>query len=149
MKLKGRLVELGIDEDAFFEKVETNSEKAIAQRLKSGIDYKESEKKYPNWAFFNVNQNLELYYGNAGTRTKLLGNLLETSQEELYEKIISAEANYSYSAYYDVDKLPSIQSILEKVEPLHTNYIYSEESNCLYWWFNQCKIPTIILKDEN
>lgn len=146
MKLKGRLSELGIDENAFFKKVEANCEKTIVQRIKDGIDYKEAEKQDPNWAFFNISQDMDLYYGNAGARTKLIGNLLETPVEELYQKIISLKANYSYSAYYDVDKLPLIQSILEKVQPLHTNYVYPEESNCLYWWFNQCKIPTIILK---
>jgi len=146
MKLKGRLSELGINENAFFKKVESNCEKAIVQRLKDGIDYKKAEKEYGDWTFFNISQDLDLYYGNAGTRTKLIGNILETSEEELYQKIISLKANYSYSAYYDVDKLPLIQSILEKVEPLHTNYVYTRESDCLYWWFNQCEIPTIILK---
>lgn len=146
MKLKGRLSELGIDENAFFKMVEANCEKTIVQKVKDGIDYKEAEKQDPNWAFFNISQDMDLYYGNAGARTKLIGNLLGTPVEELYQKIISLKANYSYSAYYDVDKLPLIQSILEKVQPLHTHYVYPEESNCLYWWFNQCKIPTIIFK---
>lgn len=146
MKLKGRLSEIGVDEIKFFKKVELNCEKTIAQRLKDGIDYKEAEKQYPNWAFFNVSQDMDLYYGNAGARTKLLGSLLKESEEELYQKIIALKANYSYSAYYDVDKLSSIQSILDKVEPLHTNYVYSQESDCLYWWFNQCEMPTILLK---
>lgn len=146
IKLKGRLSELGIDETEFFRKVESNCEKAIVQRLKDGYDYKKAAEQSPNWAFFNVSKDMDLYYGNAGARTKLLGNLLEASEEELYQKIISLKANYDYSAYYDVEKLPPIQRILERVEPLHTNYVYSEESNCLYWWFNQCQIPNIILK---
>lgn len=146
MKLKGRLCEIGIDEEKFFEKVESNCEKAIAQRFKDGFDYKKAEKQYPNWVFFNISQDLDIYYGNAGARTKLLGNLLKESEEELYQRIIAQKANYSYSAYYDVDKLPAIQSILEKVQPLQTNYVYSRESDCLYWWFNQCNIPDILLK---
>lgn len=146
MKLKGRLTEIDIDEKKFFERVESNCEKSVVNRLRNGLDYKYAEKKYPNWTFFNVSQDMNLFYGNAGARTKLLGNLLDLSEEELYKKIIALDANYSYSAYYDVDSLPSMQRILEKVNPLYTNYVYPRESDCLYWWFNKCEIPTIILK---
>lgn len=146
MKLKGRLSRLGIDEDEFFNQVESGCEAAIAYQLKNGFDYKEAENSCPNWAFFNIDRNLDLYYGNAGVHTKLLGNLKTSSTEELFDKVSHLKANYDYSAFYDIDSLPSIQSVLQKVQPLHSNYVYSEVSYCLYRWFDLCKIPSIICK---
>lgn len=112
-KLRGKMSLVGIDEDDLFDIVEAYNEEAVADLVKNGFDYVEAEANSPNWGFFNIDHNLNLYYGNAGTRTKLIGNLRSFSTSELVEIIKNLKANYDYSAYYDIDKLPSVNVILK------------------------------------
>lgn len=146
LKLKGKMDLLGIDEDEFFSIVETYNEKAIADLVKDGFDYKKAEAQCPNWAFFNIAHNLNLYYGNAGARTKLIGNLRSSSTSELVDVIKNLKANYDYSAFYDVDKLPPVIEVLQNIQPLKTNYVYPNIASCLYSWFDLCSIPSCIIE---
>lgn len=148
LKLKGCLSQIGIDEDAFFIKVKANCETSILNRIKSNFEYNKAEESLPNWAFFNIDEDMNLYYGNAGARTQLLGNIFELSEEELYSKILFFKSNYGYSAYYDVEKLPKDQEVVDHIVPLKTNYVYPDISDGLYYWFNQMKIPTILLENQ-
>lgn len=141
--LKGKLGEVGIDEDLFFQTVEEGSEQNILKNLQKGFDYQEADQKSPNWLFFNIDENLNLYYGNVGASTKLLGNLITDTKEELLEKIIRQKANYDYSAYYDLASLPPLEEIIPK--DLSTNYIYPDQASCLYRWLDLKGISNIIL----
>ncbi len=143
--LRGKMEPIGIDEDDLFHAVEAYNEEAIADLVRDGFDYKEAEDKCPNWAFFNIDHNLNLYYGNAGASTKLIGNLKSSSTSELVEAIKNLKANYDYSAYYDIDELPPVSEILEKIKPLKTNYVYPDIASCLYSWFDLCSIPSRII----
>lgn len=146
MKLEGRLRQLGIDEDEFFNTVESYNERAVLDLVKNGFDYKKAEEQCPNWVFLNISKELDLYYGNAGARTRLIGNLKTSSTVELINEIGKLKPNYDYSAFYDLDKLPSVDLILERIQPLRTNYVYPNVASCLYSWFDLCSIPSIIKK---
>lgn len=145
LKLMGKTGLLGIDEDELFNIVEAYNEKAIADLVKEGFNYKKAEAQCPNWAFFNICQNLDLYYGNAGARTRLIGNLRSSSTEELVGAIKNLKANYDYSAFYEVDKLPPINEVLQNIQPFKTNYVYPNIASCLYSWFDLCSIPSSII----
>ncbi len=144
-KLEGKMASVGIDEDELFNTVEAYNEKAVLDLVKDGFSYKEAEAQCPNWTFFNISQNLDLYYGNAGARTRLIGNLRSSTAEELVQVIKNLKANYDYSAFYEVEKLPPINEILQNIQPLKTNYVYPNIASCLYSWFDLCSIPSSII----
>lgn len=146
-KLKGRMSSLGIDEDELFNTVEAYNEKEVSELVKEGFDYRKAEEQCPNWAFFNISQDLNLYYGNAGARTRLIGNLRSSSTLDLVESIRNLKANYDYSAFYEIDKLPSVSEVLKNIQPLKTNYVYPNVASCLYGWFDLCSIPCSIITE--
>ena len=147
MKLEGRLADARINELDFINKILENNEKRICKNLLGGghIDYKEEYEKTPEWAFFNITQSFDIYYGNVGLHTQLIGNLMRDSSESLHEKIISLPKNYDWSAFYNLDKLPPIQSVLQKITPLKTNYVYPSSTECFYSWLDGIGIPSTLL----
>ena len=147
LKLKGKMSQIGIDEEELFYIVEAYNEKAVADLVKDGFDYRKAEAQCPNWAFFNISQNLNLYYGNAGARTRLIGNLRSSSTLDLVEAIRDLKANYDYSAFYELDKLPPANEVLKNVQPLRSNYVYPNVASCLYSWFDLCSIPSSIITE--
>ncbi len=147
MELRGRLAEAKIEEERFFGRVHDNCEQNIHRRLEKNesIDYAEEEGRTPQWSFFNVNREFDLFYGNVGLHTKRLGNLMEDSQETLAERIRALPANYDWSAYYQLSNLPPISSVIRGVQPLNTNFVYPGLADCVYSWFDRIGVQPILL----
>jgi len=134
MKLQGKF-----DKNDFFE----NCEKNIFEKLCNGLcfDYVEEEQ----WAFFNITQTFDIFYGNVGMHTQLLGNLLGDDPDELFNKISSLPSNCDWQAFYDIKKLPPVSSIICNMEPLTTNFVYPSINDCIYSWFDKIGIPNIFI----
>ena len=121
----------GIDKHKFIEKIYNFNEKSILNRIDDQWDFCEKDSQQPQWAFFHISINGELYYGNAGLHTKHLGNVLEMSYDEIYDKIADKSANYDYSAYYEIKRLPSVDEILNYAKSSNLNYIFSDIESCI------------------
>lgn len=85
MKLKGWLKDVDIDEETFIKEVQENCENSVSDKLsgRNCFDYIAENKSSQQWAFFNIEQNLDLYYGNAGLHTRFLGNLFNRPLSKL------------------------------------------------------------------
>ena len=142
-RLSGKLENIGIKEENLFD----NCERNIYAKVNDCVcfDYAEEENKLPEWTFFNITQAFDVFYGNAGLHTRRLGNLLYDAPDELAQKMITLPANYDWSAYYDTDKLPPIESVLRDIKPLNTNFVYSSIHDCIYSWLDGMNVPNIIL----
>ena len=87
------------------------------------------ENEMPEWKFITVTQDLNVYLGMHGFPTKYIGNLLSTETSILLEGINIAEPNYEFRAYYDLEKLPSVSSVLTKYgDPVSTKMYRGWES---------------------
>jgi hypothetical protein len=115
------------------------------EELKTGFDYYKSDENSPNWAFFHITKELDLYYGNAGAHTKYLGNPKTDPATELCSEIADLKANYDYYAYYNIEQMLPAQVLIEKLQPLHTNFVYQDIAGCLYSWNDLCGVPNIII----
>lgn len=139
--------ELGIDTAAFSRAVTNFSETAIYQNIIDTLNVKGSlDDPSPQWAFFNVTQNLDLYYGNVGAHTKCLGNLKHTDSELLVARISEQLSNYSYSGYFSSDAQNRFMSTFSSLEPPTTNRIYPSREDCVFSWMDQGRIPNLIIK---
>jgi len=139
MKLKGKLETIGVNEQAFFEDVENFCESnIISSQALRGFDYIEDEDKLPNWTLLNITANYDIFYGNAGAHTRKLGNIIEDEPRKLLELILRLLPNYGWSAYYDVGKLPPVQTLISAVSPLTSNYVYPKIQDCIYRWLDVC-----------
>lgn len=148
VKLYDKLDSVGISADKFKEKSEALNEKSIYNFLSGSenFSYSEEEAKSPNWAFFNITQNLDIFYGNVGAHTQYLGNLHSDSDiESIYEKIKNLPANYEWSAFYNVNELPPVRNVLEKITSNNTNYIYPSATDCICSWIDSLSIPNILI----
>lgn len=144
MQLKNKLSVFSMDEKAFFDKVEKFNERSIFPLL-SDWDFKQKNISQPQWSFFNIDQNGDLYYGNVGLHTKYLGNILETSEQELLSAIQKKSANYDYSAYYNIDSLPLAKDLYANIFPLNSNYVFPDMEGAIYYWLDKINTPTILL----
>lgn len=143
--LKGYLTAWGLNETELLTRFRQYSEQAVWDRLQTGFDCRALERESPETVFLTVDQALNLYYGNTGARTARLGNLHTMTSREILEAVQGLSANWDYSAFYDLDRLPPAREILDRVRPrLTENYVYDGIASCLYRWFDLCGIPTII-----
>jgi len=148
MALDGKLRKINIDEQSFFDAVNKNCEKSVFNELESAgrFDYAEENAGSQQWAFFNIVKNGDIFYGNAGLHTRCLGNAISGGADELLRKITAAPANFEWSAYYDIERLPPVKLLMKKIKPLRYNYVYSSKEDCVYSWFDAVGADTILLK---
>jgi len=146
IKLRGQLSRFGIDESDFFSQVDRYCERSVFDMLSSNphFDYREDESLLPKWAFFNISNNYDIFYGNVGMHTLKLGNVLEDDAQELLKKIQGLPPNYDWSAYYDLNKLPPLGELLSSLPVLKTNYVYPRIQDCIYSWLDLRGIPSIL-----
>lgn len=145
LPLLSKMNAFGLDPNSFQHKLTENCEQAVMASHADGWDYRDAERSQPQWTFFHIDQDLNLYYGNVGQHIKLLGNLKNMTEEALYRSIIQFPANFNYSAYYQIEAIPPFEVIRERLSPLQTNYVYPDAESCLYRWLDQCGIPTRLI----
>ncbi len=123
-----------------------HSETAVLQDLTThGFDYRNALRRAPNWVFFHITQELDLYYGNVGAHTQYLGNLRSLDVDRLSSMLASLGQNYDWNAFYD----DSIWNHLcENLFPLcfkPNNFVYPSKADCLYAWLDHINIPSKLL----
>lgn len=133
IRLAEMAAEYSVDTVKFLEHCSKHSEATILAKLRTdGFDYAEEKQKAVQWKFFNITQNGDLYFGNVGAYTKLLGNLLYTAEDKLLEEILACGPNYDYTAYYSEDVFASLEEYFSCLPRRMHNYIYSSEQDCIY-----------------
>lgn len=135
---------IGINSKDYERKIERGNERYIQRLVLGKWDYVEKNKNQPQWAFFHIRQDLDLFYGNAGLHTKYLGNIRNISVDELVEAISLQKANYDYSAYYDISLLPDIDIISEYVT--EDNLVYPDVESCIYSWLDRYGVKPILIE---
>lgn len=136
----------GVSSKSLLQHCATHSETAVYQDLITyGFDYKTELRLTPNWAFFHITQDLDLYYGNVGAHTQYLGNLRFLQTNVIASVLASAGPNYDWNAFYD----DSIWNHLcENLFPLRFkshNLVYPSKADCLYAWLDRINIPNKLL----
>lgn len=136
----------GFPADSLYEHCRLHSEKAVLQDLsENGFHYDREKSNAPDWAFFHITQDLDLYYGNAGAHTKYLGNLKTTGEEELYRAIAPLGANYDYNAFFEDAVFYDLKNILWELPARRANLIYPSKADCLYALLDEINCPTLLI----
>lgn len=137
--------ELGIDTTALSYAVSNFNEEAIYQHMTNKLNVGGSiDDSSPQWAFFNVTQTLDLYYGNVGAHTKYLGNLKHTDTDLLLTRICELPSNYSFSGYYSSDAHARFMDTISGYPQPITKRVYPSREDCIFSWMDQSGIPNII-----
>ena len=138
--------EYGLSASALLSHCAEHSETAVLRDLQTyGFDYREEIRSAPNWAFFHITQELDLYYGNVGAHTQYLGNLRALGTDAFLSVLSSLGPNYDWNAFYD----DSIwEHLCERLLPLPFevgNLVYPSKADCLYAWLDHLKITNKLL----
>ncbi len=135
-----------ININSFNEHCKYHSEKAVLADISSnGFNYDVEKSRAADWMFFNITQNLDVYYGNVGAHTKYLGNLKSMSENELYYKIEPLKANCDYNAFYDDKVFYTLEKHLQKLSERSVNLIYPSKADCIYAWLDKMNISNILI----
>lgn len=87
----------------------------------------------PNWAFFHVDRDLRLYYGNAGMHTRYLGDLRHMEPGCVYEIIAPLGPNYDFDAFYPMTAFCGLKRLPRPV----TDRVYASRPECYYAWLDE------------
>ena len=118
---------------------DTCSEQAVWSHPKGFVaEYRHA----PDWAFFHVDRDLCLYYGNAGMHTRFLGNLRQMTWPQVYEHISRLGPNYDFDAFYPIQAFES----LHRMPQPKTDFVYPSRADCYYAWLDHMGTPNLLIK---
>lgn len=133
LALAERAERWGIPSDALRQCAKAASRHTVLRELtENGFDFERAWQQMPDWAFFHVNQDLDLYYGNVGMHTEYLGNLRQGSVESWIERIRPYGANYDYTAFYGADVFRSLPDLTPLTKIPAEDLVYASRADCLY-----------------
>ena len=77
-----------------------------------------------------VHQNGDLFVGNTGVETELLGSLRTLDIKETAERISGLPGNRDYGAFYEENVLPGQKELMDALDRLPQDLLYSSVQNC-------------------
>lgn len=146
MKILEIASKAGISAGQLNEHCQIHSESAVyCDLLQNGFCYKEEKNNSPEWAFFNITQNLDFYYGNVGAHTRYLGNLKEMDADGILTAILSGGPNYDWDAFYEDSVFDNLADIIIQMKQPASNFIYPSKADCIYSWLDSHGVKSKLL----
>ena len=116
----------------------------LREQLEQGLDIAELFRPPQDELYMTVHQNGDLFTGNTGTETERLGNLRTLDLQETARRIWQLPGNRDYGAFYDADRLPGREEMIQALEQLPQNLLYSDRASAVYRGLTMLGIPTRI-----
>ncbi|MCK8060749.1 MULTISPECIES: radical SAM protein [unclassified Fusibacter] len=131
-KLKEYLHAWGCDEKALMERFEANNQHKFAQRLQKLNVWKDLDMGGER-LYLSIDSALDLSIGNAGVRTKLLGNLRTLLDEDILRLLSDVGANdINWASYFEKESLPDFKDFVTTVSSKNEhNKIYPDMDSFL------------------
>lgn len=95
--------------------------------------------------YCSVHANGELFVGNTGAETALIGHLPSLDPTEAAERIAALPGNRDYGAFYDPARLPDRETLHHALEALPQGLLYADLPSVLYRAMTALGVPTRIL----
>lgn len=112
--------------------------------LKQGLDIAALFQCPQEELYCTVHPDGNLFVGNTGVETELLGNLRTLDLDETAARICTLPGNRDYGAFYEVDQLPGREKLLCAMERLPGALLYSDRASALYRVLSELNVPTRI-----
>ncbi len=119
---------------------------ATVTALKQGMNLRQKFQEQQDEVYLTLHPDGKLYVGNTGMETALLCDLRFADTSELAERINRLSPNRDYSAFYDLDVLPTEEELISALETLPQGYVYGDKESILYRGLSALHIPTKILE---
>ena len=135
----------GQDAEALLAQAEQSTPGAAAERLERGLDLQALFRQDQQELYCTVHQDRQLYLGNTGAETALLGDLRTLDPALAAERLSREPGNRDYTAFYDPDTLPEAGTLAGALRRLPADRLYSDEASVLYRGLAALGVPTRIL----
>jgi len=127
-----RLEKYGVDTEKVRRLCRECTQRAIRQR---GMDVDTEYAAAPQWAFFHIDRDLRLYYGNAGMHTQYLGDLRQMDSDAVYAAIAPFGANYDFDAFFPPEAFHRLAVQLPRLPA--NDLVYPSRADCYYAWLDE------------
>ena len=130
------------------EQIERARESSVGfavSRLQKEKDLKTLFREPQGEKYLTVHPDRRLYMGNSGAETECFGDLLLLDPEAVAERIAEAPDNRDYGAFYDQDKLPDAEKLIEALNGLPQETVYGDYPSVIYRGLSALNVPTRIL----
>ena len=119
---------------------------AVRAMLRDGLTLKKLFSEEQQEPYCAVRQDCKLYLGNTGAETRCLGDLRTLDLTEAAEVIQNAPGNRDYGAFYDLEALPSDETLMGALEALPEGLLYSDTASVIYRGLAALGTPTKLLR---
>ena len=137
---------MGIKTDALLKNCEFYNEHSIVNGIiTDGFDYAFEKSLAPQWKFFNITQKLDIFFGNAGAHTKLLGNMRTLSTQQLLDELSMMSTNYDYNAYYPDNAFENLEHKFKSLSSTRPSLVYPSKQDCIYALLHELNIGSLLL----
>ncbi len=141
--LAGHLSEWGQDEAALMNSIEHSTVAAGIRWLQDhslpDLFSQEQEELY-----LSLHPDCRLYVGNSGAETQCLGDLRHIDLEEAARAIRALPGNRDYGAFYNVDKLPAKERLINQLSELPQEALFGDYPSVIYRGLTELRIPARI-----
>lgn len=120
---------------------------ATVTELKNGMKLRKKFQDPQDELYLTLHPDGKLYVGNTGMETELLCDLRFADTNELAEHINRLSPNRDYTAFYDLDVLPTEEELVSVLETLPQGYVYGDKESVLYRGLAELNIPTKIIEN--
>lgn len=133
------------DSGRLFNQIEYYTPLAIIEQLERGLKLKELFQREQRELYLSLHQDCNLYVGNTGSETLLLGDLRKLEIKSLVGKIKSLSGNRDYTAFYDLKLLPNEEELIKALKAISQENVYGDMESVIYRGLAELNIPTKII----
>ena len=113
----------------------------LKEQFVKGLDAAELFRCPQDELYLTVHPDGNLYAGNTGAETELLGNLRTLDIAGTAERIAEMPGNRDYGAFYDPEMLPSREELIRSLEQLPQDLIYNDRASVIYRVLTELGVP--------
>lgn len=142
--LSPMLEKWGVNAEALLKEARTVAR--LREELIAVLDPAELFARPQEELYLSIRQNGDLYVGNTGAETELLGNIRALDPAAAAGRIARLPGNRDFGAFYEADRIPGRETLVSAAERLPGELLYSDLPSALYRVLAELGIPTRIIK---
>ncbi len=133
------------DADAILEDAARHTPAAAVMAFEDGLSLREEFERPQDELYLSVHADCRLYVGNSGAETEYLGDLRTLDPAALADRISALPGNRDYGAFYDRNRLPSQDALVNAMKRLSPDVLYADLPSVVCRGLDGLGIPTKIL----